>query len=83
MGPCVTADCQIVGDATMAGDADAAERYRKRATELRAIADGTIDPKSRKVLQIIADDYDYMARMRECIEQTERVLGSANSTRRK
>ena len=67
----------------MAGDADAAERYRKRAIELRTIADAAADPKSRRVLRMIADDYENMARMRECIEQTERDLGSSKSTTRK
>ena len=66
----------------MAGDADAAERYRKRAIELRAIADAANDPKSRKALEAIADDYEGMARMRENIEATERVLGSSNSITR-
>lgn len=46
----------------MEGDKVLAERYRKRAVEVRVIAAATMNQHHRKVLNEVADDYDQMAR---------------------
>jgi len=55
-------------------DLESAAWYRKHAEELRAIAADMFDPKSKKTLLRVADDYDRMAVSRERLAETERVL---------
>ena len=53
----------------MKEDPDSAARYRQRAEELRGIA----DPKSKKTLLAIAEDYERMARSRVRIDESDRA----------
>jgi hypothetical protein len=46
----------------MDGDEQIAARYRKRAAEVRAIAETLTDEKARKTLIAVAGDYEQMAR---------------------
>ena len=46
----------------MDGDAGLVARYRKRADEVRAIAETLQDERAKKVLKEVADDYEQMAR---------------------
>jgi hypothetical protein len=45
----------------MSNSKDAACRYRTRAKQLRALAEQVDDEESRKLLLIVADEYDDMA----------------------
>jgi hypothetical protein len=45
-----------------------AERYRRKASEVRAIAAEMNDIVGRRTLQRIADDYDRLAERAECRE---------------
>jgi hypothetical protein len=56
----------------MKEDLDSAKRYRRRAEELRVIAETTKDKRSFKTLMDIAEDYERMASSRERIDATER-----------
>ena len=53
----------------MKEDRDSAKRYRHHAEELRVIAEGSKDLKTRKALLRVADDYDRMARSRDLIDK--------------
>ena len=46
----------------MDGDAELAARYRKRAAEVRAIAETLTDDQAKKILIEVASDYEQMAR---------------------
>ena len=50
---------------------DSAERYRKRAEELRAIAQTMKDASARGSLLEIAEDYERMARSREQMDKMD------------
>ena len=58
----------------MVDDAAAARRYRKRATEVRAIAVAMTEPNSRVILLRIAADYERMARLRVRVGKANRVV---------
>jgi hypothetical protein len=53
-------------------DAEAARRYRKRAKEVRAIAEGAKDRETRLSLLRVARDYKRMARMRIEVGKADR-----------
>jgi len=53
-------------------DAEAARRYRNRAKEVRAIARGAKDRKSRLSLFRVARDYERMARLRIAVGKADR-----------
>jgi len=53
-------------------DAEAARRYRNRAKEVRAIAEGTKDCEARQSLLRVARDYDRMARLRIAVGKADR-----------
>ena len=55
----------------MKDDLDAAARYRKRAEELRVIAQTTADAEAKQTLLEIASDYERLAVTRERIDQDE------------
>ena len=57
----------------MKEDPDSAARYRQRAEELKVIAETTTDPKSKKTLRDIAEDYERMARSRVRIDESDRA----------
>ena len=57
----------------MKEDPDSAARYRQRAEELKVIAETTTDPKSKKTLLDIAEDYERMARSRVRIDESDRA----------
>ena len=46
----------------MRDNAAAAAHYRLRAEQLRTIADGMVQEKERKMLLLLAEDYDHWAR---------------------
>src|SRR5262245_54428722 len=58
--------CDVMKD-----DRDAATRYRKRAEELRVIAQTTPDPEAKQTLLEIASDYERLAVTRERIDEDE------------
>ena len=58
----------------MADDAAAARRYRKRAKEVRAIAEAVMEQKYRMILLRIAADYERMARLRVRVGKADRVM---------
>ncbi len=61
----------------MVDDAAAARRYRKRAKEVRAIAEALTERNSRIVLLRIAADYERMARLRIRVGKAERITAGA------
>ena len=58
----------------MFDDAAVARRYRKRAKEVRAIAEAVLERKSRMILLRIAADYERMARLRVRVGKADRVM---------
>ena len=58
-------------------DAEAARRYRNRAKEVRAIAEGAKDRESRLSLLRVARDYERMARLRIAVGKADRDSSSA------
>jgi hypothetical protein len=58
----------------MVDDVAAARRYRKRATEVRAIAETMTERNSRVILLRIAADYERMARLRVRVGKADRVM---------
>jgi flavorubredoxin len=58
----------------MSDDAATARRYRKRAREVRAIAEAVTERKSRVVLLHIASDYERMARLRVRVGRADRIM---------
>jgi hypothetical protein len=52
-----------------------AERWRKRAEEMRTMGDMAIDPENRRQLLNAADDYDRLA------EQAEKIMTPDNPPR--
>jgi len=58
----------------MFDDAAVARRYRKRAKEVRAIAETVLERKSRTILLRIATDYERMARLRVRVGKADRVM---------
>jgi hypothetical protein len=60
----------------MDGDTDTAARYRQRAEEVRAIAEGIRDEKSRAILVRVAEDYERMARQWDAARETDRKLAA-------
>lgn len=50
---------------TLAGDADKIAAYRKRADELRAVAERMSSPEAKDLLLNIAEDYVRLARALE------------------
>lgn len=60
----------------MDDDIATAKRYRKRAEEIRTIADGMLDSSSRRILLSIAQDYERMAVSLDRIEETDRIMAS-------
>jgi hypothetical protein len=54
-------------------EAAAARRYRKRAKEIRGIAEGMVDGKSRMTLLRVARDYDRLARLRIAVGKADRA----------
>jgi hypothetical protein len=57
----------------MVDDAATARRYRKRAKEIRAIAEASAERKSRVILLRIAADYERMARLRVRVGKADRA----------
>jgi len=53
-----------------------AERYRRRAVELRAIAAQMLDLKARSTLLDVADDYERMAQSAENAAVADRLDGT-------
>ena len=45
-----------------------AEHWRKRAEEVRTIADGMLDPRNRATLALIAAEYDDLAALCRQVE---------------
>ena len=58
----------------MFDDAAVARRYRKRAKEVRAIAEAVLERNSRMILLRIATDYERMARLRVRVGKADRVM---------
>ena len=56
----------------MSEDLESAERFRQRAKQVRAIADGTKGELRRALLEI-AKDYEAMATARERIDREQRL----------
>jgi len=67
----------------MNDDLAAAERFRNRAEELRAIADSTKDREMRRILSEVAADYDRKARSLLKIAESERALANEKESKRK
>ena len=63
----------------MVDDAAAARRYRKRATEVRAIAEAMTERNSRVILLRIAADYERMARLRVRVGKANRIMAGTTS----
>jgi hypothetical protein len=57
-----------------AEEAAAARRYRHRAIEVRAIAEGMEDLQSRSKLLRLAKDYECLARLRIAVGRAERGM---------
>ena len=60
----------------MKGDSEAAVRYRRRAEEVRIIAEDTQDSRSRAILLTIADDYERMARQMDDSAEIDRQVNA-------
>jgi acetone carboxylase gamma subunit len=60
----------------MDDDIATAKKYRKRAEEIRTIADGMLDSNSRNILLSISKDYDRMAVSLDRIEETDRIMAA-------
>ena len=58
----------------MTEESDAAARYRRRAEELRTIADDKTALEIKHQLLKLADDYDRMAVSAETVDRTNRKL---------
>jgi hypothetical protein len=63
----------------MEDDSRTARRYRKRAEEIRTIADGMLDSNSRGILLAIAHDYERMAGSLDRIDETDRMIAARKS----
>jgi hypothetical protein len=58
----------------MSTERDIAESYRRRAAELRAIAQGDGQRKTRETLERVAADYDRMALTMDGIATTNEAM---------
>jgi hypothetical protein len=56
----------------MEGDKELAQRYRKRADEVRGISATMTDPNYKKILDEVATDYEQMAQRLEEIHHQGR-----------
>jgi len=61
----------------MEGDIETAERYMRRARDVRQIAEKMTDQYGRKALEEVAEGYDRMAEQFLSMERTDRAIESS------